>query len=485
MSKHVKRRRRGWFFQLNIPAHLRHHYGGAQRIERTLGTRDENLAEAKARQLAGDYKLEFMALEGNVQAREALVRSAYRDRRDAVVSRALDIADSPEGDPAGFGVEIALDRIIDKPGRKYDRDGDPVLDHAEQAEVDGLVDGLRVVRGQKPRNRTQYEPPFAEVAGEWLASWESSRDRRPSNTAAQYRSGIRVFGDFWGHRPIREVTGRDAAQFVELLKKLPAGYGRGRLAGLTLQQSIAAVDGEPAGLASSTIKRHMIVLSQVWDWSKNHGHCGGENPFRIKLPKVKKQGYLHWETQDLEKLFKTPPKRTDIVEVFYASLHTGMRLGELCEMPWGRVREEDGVSFFLIEDAKTEAGWRKVPIHSKLRWILDKARGADDALVWPTFTPEGPRKAGTGDASKLFGAWKRAAGFTSRRLNFHSARKNFVSQLQMRGVAQSDAALLVGHEVGFTFGTYGTQPPTLDRLQGLVELVSYPEGVRLAYPLGG
>lgn len=194
---------------------------------------------------------------------------------------------------------------------------------------------------------------------------------------------------------------------------------------------------------------------------------------------MKKQGYLHWENQDLEKLFREPPKRTDIVEVFYASLHTGMRLGELCEMPWGRVREEDGVPFFLIEDAKTEAGWRKVPIHSKLRWVLKKKRGADDALVWPTFTPEGPRKAGTGDASKLFGAWKRAAGFTSRRLNFHSARKNFVSQLQMHGVAQSDAALLVGHEVGFTFGVYGTKPPTLERMLGLVELVSYPEAVSL------
>lgn len=479
MGKHIKRRRRGWFFQLNIPAHLRHHYGGAQRIEKTLGTRDENLAEAKARQMAGDYKLEFMALEGNPSALEALKRSSYRDRRDSVLSRAIDIPDSPEDDPTAFGVELAVDKIINKPGRKYDRDGDPILDDAEQAEINGLVDGFRVLRGKKPRNRTQYEPPFSELADEWLESWQSSRDRRPSNTAAQYKSGIRVFGDYWGQRPIREVTGPDAAKFVELLKKLPANYGRGRLAGLTLQQSIAAAEGEPAGLASSTIKRHMIVLSQVWDWAKNHGHCSGENPFRIKLPKVKKQGYLHWEMQDLEKLFRNPPKRTDIVEVFYASLHTGMRLGELCELPWGRVREEDGVPFFLIEDAKTDAGWRKVPVHSKLRWILDKKRGADDELVWSSFTPEGPRKAGTGDASKLFGAWKRAVGFQSRRLNFHSARKNFVSQLQKRGVAQSDAALLVGHEVGFTFGTYGTEPPTLERLQGLVELVSYPEGVRL------
>lgn len=477
MARYLKRRRRGWYFQLDIPADLRHHFDGKARIEQTLSTRDERLAQAKADQLAGEYKLKFMALEGSPDAQQALQRSTYEKRVGEVVGGQLVAEGGPEDDPTALGVELAAESIIERRGRTYDHEGDPVLSDVEEAELRGLLDGLRKLQGKPPKHRDRYEPTFKEVADEWMTSWKASRERRPSNTASQYNSGIRVFADHWGKRPIREVTERDAAEFVELLKKLPPNYGRGRLKGLTLQQSIDQSQGELTGLSSATIKRHMVVLSQIWDWAKQHGKCSGDNPFRIKLPKVKKLGHLPWETPDLEKLFRHRPKRDDIVEAFVASLYTGMRLGELCELTWGHVREEDGVPYILIEDAKTEAGRRTVPVHSKLAWLLEKERGGDEELVWPTFTPEGPRKAGTGDASKLFGAWKTRAGF-GRRFTFHSARKNFVSQLEQNGVAQSEAARLVGHEVGFTFGIYSPRGLKLKRLQELVELVEYPAAVQ-------
>ena len=477
MARYLKRRKRGWYFQLEIPAHLREHFGGRARVEQTLSTRDERLAEAKAKQLAGEYKLRFPALEGVPDAKQALTRSTYDDSVRAVLGNEILAFGRPEDDPVDLGVELAVDKILDKPGRRYDEDGDPILSVDEEAALRGLLDGLRLRKGKKPNYRERYEPNFETVANEWIGSWETSRDRRPSNTASQYRSAIRIFVDFWGDRSIREVTERDAAAFVELLKKLPPNYGRGGLTGLSLQQSIDAAEGEQRGLAPATIKRHMVVLSQIWAWAKQHGRCSGDNPFKLKLPQVKKKAYLAWETPDLEKLFLHRPKREDIVEVFIAALYTGMRLGELAELTWGRVRSEEGVDYILVEDAKTEAGRRKVPIHSKLCWLLAKDRGGADELVWPTFKPEGPRKSGTGDASKLFGAWKRAAGFTSRRFTFHSARKNFVSQLEQRGVHQSEVARLVGHEAGFTYGIYSPQGLNLARLKELVELVQYPKAI--------
>lgn len=472
MGRHIKRRRRTWYFQLDIPAHLQTHYG-KRRIEETLGTRDEKLAEAKAAKRAGELKLEFMALEGRPDAREVLSRAQYEGNVKDVTSGVLDIPDDPYHDPAGFGVEVALDKVIDKRGRRFDEDGDPILTEAEQAEVDGLMDGLRVFRGKEPRLRERYEPSFKELAQEWITSWEHSRDRRASNTASQYRSGIRVFGDYWGNRSIREVTEPDAAKFVELLKKLPPNYGRGRLKGLSLNESIEAAGSGATGLSSSTIKRHMVVLAQIWDWAKNLGRCSGDNPFRIRLPRAKTKGYVHWETPDLEALFRHRPKREDVVEVFLIALHSGMRLGEICELKWSGVREEGGVPYIHVEQGKSEAARRNIPLHSKLHWLLDR-RTSDEELVFPSFTPEGPRKAGTNDASKLFGVWKKKAGFVDRRRAFHSTRKNFVSQLQVRGVAQSDVALLVGHEQEITFGVYGTMPQYLERMRAIVELVDYP-----------
>lgn len=81
MARYLKRRKRGWYFQLEIPAHLREHFGGRARVEQTLSTRDERLAEAKAKQLAGEYKLRFLALEGVPDAKQALTRSPPEGHR--------------------------------------------------------------------------------------------------------------------------------------------------------------------------------------------------------------------------------------------------------------------------------------------------------------------------------------------------------------------------------------------------------------------
>lgn len=254
MARHLKRRRRGWYFQLDIPQHLRHHFGGKARIERTLSTSDETLAAAKAAQLAGDYKIKFMALQGNAEAQKALHRTTYESRVAEVMSGLLVAEREPDEDPAEVGVELALDQLLETPQRRFDNDGDAILTDAEQSAVLGLLDGLRRVRGETPKHRDQYEPPFTEVADKWMVSWEASRDRRPSNTAAQYRSAIRVFGNYWGERTIREIGDSDTAKFVEKLKQLSPKHGRGRLAGLTLAQSIKATEGEPVGLTPSTIK---------------------------------------------------------------------------------------------------------------------------------------------------------------------------------------------------------------------------------------
>jgi len=140
--------------------------------------------------------------------------------------------------------------------------------------------------------------------------------------------------------------------------------------------------------------------------------------------KHRKKPSLGWETPDLQRLFADPPRRRDIYEAFYIAMFTGLRVHEISDLTWGQVRTEQGVDYLLIQDAKTEAGTRKVPVHSRLSWLLRKPRGDDTDPVFPTFSPEGPRSSRGGDASKLFGAWKKKLGVAPRRYVFHSARKN-------------------------------------------------------------
>lgn len=471
MSRYLKKRKKGFYFVMDIPARHRPHFGGKKRFEQTLGTRDEALAQAKADRLAGEYKLQFLALDGNGAAERALARLEY--------ARAQAEVQQLPADQAEVLVDVEIDKVeleVVKTARPIAPDDEgPELPEAAEARIAGLVDGLALLKGDKLRHRRKFEPPFKELADRWLEGWKARPDRRASNTGVQYAAAIRLFHEYWGNRPLRDVQQPDAAEFVELLKKLPAGHGRGKLAGMTLKEAVEAHGGNGPGLSTPSIKRHLGVLKQIWAWAKPLGYCAGEDPFQVRLEKHRKRPSLGWEPKDLRRLFAQPPLRRDIYEAFYVAMFTGLRVHEIADLTWGQIREEQGVPYIMVEDAKTEAGIRKVPLHSKLGWLLEKPRGADDAPVFPTFTPEGPRKSRGGDASKLFGQWKKKLGVAPRRYVFHSARKNVTGIMEEHAIPANVWARIIGHEPGFTYGTYNPTGLTLRRAKETIELIDYPE----------
>jgi integrase len=216
-----------------------------------------------------------------------------------------------------------------------------------------------------------------------------------------------------------------------------------------------------------------------WKWAEARDYCEGRNPFeghRRNLTEGRnKRGYLPWQTKELQALFGPPPKRGDVTEVMLVAMFTGMRLNEIASLTYGQLFEEEGVPVIEVTDAKTVAGERKVPLHPKLSWLMERGKGQPpEARVWPKFAPEGPGKKPGGDAGKEFSRFKRARGFTDRRKVFHSFRKNVVGQLEAARIPQNEVAQLVGHEKqGLTFGTYGDEL-TMRRQAEIVALIDYP-----------
>ena len=159
--------------------------------------------------------------------------------------------------------------------------------------------------------------------------------------------------------------------------------------------------------------------------------------------------------------------------VTLVGLFSGMRLEEICQLRTSDVKNEAGVWFFDILKAKTEAGIRRVPVHSKLiaAGILDLAEG--QGQLWPELKPSGRDNKLSVDFSKRFGRMRRNAEIERKGLAFHSLRKNFTTALDQAGVAQADAAVLLGHARGFSFDRY-SGGPGLQRLRDVVERVSYP-----------
>lgn len=98
---------------------------------------------------------------------------------------------------------------------------------------------------------------------------------------------------------------------------------------------------------------------------------------------------------------------------------TGARIGELCALKIDKVNLRAG--YIEIEDAKTTAGWRQVPIHSKLKPTMTRLLKASDdgyALSGLTVNKYGDRSNASG---KRFGRIRTDLGFGAQHV-FHSIR---------------------------------------------------------------
>jgi hypothetical protein len=82
--------------------------------------------------------------------------------------------------------------------------------------------------------------------------------------------------------------------------------------------------------------------------------------------------------------------------------------------------------------------------------------------------------------AKRFPTYRRQRGVDRDRLAFHSFRKCFVRALELAGVDRDRAALVVGHERGFTFRVYNPEGLDLAMLREVVERFRY-EGLDLTH----
>jgi integrase len=129
---------------------------------------------------------------------------------------------------------------------------------------------------------------------------------------------------------------------------------------------------------------------------------------------------------------------------------TGCRIEELCALKVENVKDD----YFAVTDAKTEAGWRDVPIHKKLSQTIARLlQESTDGYLLSGLTPNkyGDRSNAVG---KRFGKLKTKLGFGPQFV-FHSIRKTVVTILENTGVAENIVADIVGHEkTTVTYGLY-------------------------------
>jgi integrase len=207
--------------------------------------------------------------------------------------------------------------------------------------------------------------------------------------------------------------------------------------------------------------------------------AAGNNPFSgfsIKIVEGRNRfGYRPWTTEELQTLWDTPPKRQDLCEVVLVALHSGMRLNEIASLTWRQIKQDEGVDYFDVEDSKSPAGVRHVPIHPVLSWLVNRKPAKGIGRIWPKFNPEGPGKKPGADAGNDFSRYKIGLGFKDRRKTFHSFRKNVTGQMERAGVPESAWAQILGHEKGLTYGVYSPDGLTISQKAKIISKIEYPE----------
>ena len=242
-------------------------------------------------------------------------------------------------------------------------------------------------------------------------------------------------------------------------------------------------------LKNSTIKMHLSFLAVYFEYLRAEVGAVPQdrmNPFKgQKLPEVNrkvaaKEKRLAFTVDDIRRLdtelrkkaFSNTASDQDraLYDVFTFAIYTGARREEIGKLKIGSIAND----IITIEDAKSHAGNRLVPVHSKLKPLLarlSEGRSDNDFLFRKLTTAKYGHR--TDAIGKRFGRIKKALGYDSRYV-FHSIRKTMITRLEQSNVPENVTSDIVGHKkiAGLSYGLYSTGT-SIEQRRDAIEMVSY------------
>jgi integrase len=401
MPKYLQKRRRQWYAILEIPKTLRQQFG-RPRFVQSLETESLSVAEKKVLPVIVGWRRQIdLARGADIGTDDELLATVMRVRRDTQRAK-VDGRELAELQMAQE--EFAMMEAL---GPNNDYSGD-----------DTLFNAVSIAHGKTHLLREHIE--------EFLAS----RDVAPKTT---------------------DMQRRDLGLFA---KKFQYAHDATRL---KVIDWVNVTLGAERNLSLGTRSRMISAARVYWDYlEKNKGLTIPSPLHKVLPPKPKKKTKAMIEAQrkafrvsDYHKLLASCADDT-LKDLITLAAYTGCRIEELCILKLENV-SDDKVE---IVDAKSEAGWRTIPIHHHIAQTVTRlvATSTDGYLLSGlTFNKYGNRSNAIG---KSFGRLKKQVGYGESYV-FHSFRKGFATQLENANIPVNVSARLMGHEVqGQTFGNY-------------------------------
>lgn len=446
-----------WWFRRAIPVDCQRHVGRGKLFSVNLHTADLRTAQRLRDELERETSETFEAVRsGNVAAaaglsareqgilaREAIAHAAEIDPGEPDAIGPLDIATTSAKDAAeSFRDEADRAAFIDALHGRAD-----VADHLED---------YLAASSLAPKTRNERRGNIGR-----FARWASTQ--RPALT-------------------LDRIDRKQAGRYVS-----------------------EAIDG----LDPATQKKRLAALRGYWRWLTARGHV--EPPLGALRDSgwpwdgqvIKRTGKrVERGSRDVERAFTDDEIRTmlhappppgmnpshlpAIHDALRVSLLSGLRMAEVLTLWVEEVREGmDGAGqVFDIQQGKTEAAARPVPIHSALVDLVKRRTAGKDGKDW--LFHELAKERDPGDTfGKRFRRYRLALGVDDRRegkrrslVNFHSARRWFATAADRAGQHEAVIKDVIGHvpdKKNVTRSAYIARSSAA-QMRACVESVRLPEG---------
>ena len=395
MPKFLQKRRRRWYAILEIPKTLRQHFG-RPRFVASLETESQTVAEKRVLDVVSKWKrLIELARHGHPDFEDELIQ--WREHQRNYQKQGISKEEIEE---------ITFDTAVNL---YPDRDRGMVLYD--------LTTGKRIF--------------LQEHIDQYLAA----QDLEPK-TIDMKRRDLKLLADRF--------------QFADAITK---------------QELIVWVEEtliRQHGLSPATCRRIISTGRGYWAYLERHNNLALPFPFKGVVPAARRtketvrdrrKGFA---PEDYRRLLAASEGRDEqLGDLIRLGAYTGCRIEELCSLKLEQVRPDR----FTIEDAKTEAGWRVVPIHSHIRQTVARLNDTSQdgyLLSGLTFNKYGDRSNAIG---KRFGRLKSSLGYGADYV-FHSFRKGVATQLEAAEVPENHVARLLGHDLKtMSYGVYSGGVP--------------------------
>ena len=316
----------------------------------------------------------------------------------------------------------------------------------EQEALSELADGLSENVDAK-KGRFDADEVYMRTAGIWTSTRQhieefvKHHDYTPK-TGDEAISAIRHFADQF--KVFETITDYDVMKYIDAL-----------------------LDGQNGGkgLSIRTVKKRIGFVRTYWDYcirnrytkARHYDVLNGSIFPQNKKTKAStssaiKAKRLPYSVEDYHNLLNAKPDDQQLCDLIKLAAHTGCRREELCGMKMDQVLSDR----LIVQDSKTPAGWREIPIHSDIKDLVDRlvANSSDGYLISGLSDENKYHKRGEA-IGKRFGRLKQKLGFGTRHV-LHSFRNTLITQMMNNGVPVAHTALIVGHgELGFSYDAYG------------------------------